>query len=456
MEPQMVLVRAAQRGKPQSINEQFSNDTKPSPLQINYLESGETRFYSNVQLVSCQGTMFKLNSALLASVSWLLHKLLEDIEKLGEDCPIVIMTEISHIHLEFIYDFITTGTVWTEELNDDVEASFMSLGINLRELSFSSVYGNKLEQDIKNVISDGDSVPEAAEIDPLDYSKNKSEAKKPRGKKRKVDLQPIVDEVDNLEPKELFSVKKESEEVFKRPKVQVCFVFSCKTCGEDFDSATKLNKHKIEIHEDELLKINNDKISKFNAKQYKKAQERLGNTVKTHAERRKERHARAGTIVCTECGKSIKNTQQNIEYHNFQHLKPSEEFKCEICNKMHVSKKHLEKHMYQVHKEKTTCDQCGAVVATRRLAQHVHNYHTPEEKKRFRCECKEDCSPDCNFHCKPIKGFWTKLNLEDHLNMHRGIKPYTCKLGCSNVSFANHANLAAHIRSFHKGIKRKK
>ena len=120
MEPGMVLVRASHGGKPQYINEQFSNDTKPSPLQINYLEFRETKFYSNVQLASCQGTKFKLNSALLASVSWLLHKLLEDIEKLGENCPIVIMTEISHIHLEFIYDFITTGTVWTEEFTADI------------------------------------------------------------------------------------------------------------------------------------------------------------------------------------------------------------------------------------------------------------------------------------------------------------------------------------------------
>merc|ERR1719204_2052408 len=44
------------------------------------------RGYSNVHLLSCQGTKFELNSAQLAAASKLLHKLLLENEKYGEGC----------------------------------------------------------------------------------------------------------------------------------------------------------------------------------------------------------------------------------------------------------------------------------------------------------------------------------------------------------------------------------
>ena len=86
MEPRMVLVRAVYRDIPQYINRQINNDSRPSSLQINYLDSTYMRGYSNVHLLSCQGTKFELNSAQLAAASKLLHKLLLENEKYGEGC----------------------------------------------------------------------------------------------------------------------------------------------------------------------------------------------------------------------------------------------------------------------------------------------------------------------------------------------------------------------------------
>jgi len=263
----------------------------------------------------------------------------------------------------------------------------------------------------------------------------------------------MVDEVDVLEHTEMYPEVEVNEEEFEcfqcnfkasnSDELKMHYLkhaISCEICGEDFDSVTKLHKHKHETGH----------------RRKGKKEARWGYTMKTLADRRKERQSMPETIVCTECGKSIRNNKQCIEGHKAQHLEPSKEFACLDCNKMFASKIQLDRHIQAVHKGKTTCDQCGAVVATRRFDMHIHNYHTPEEKKKFRCECTEDCPPDCNFHCKPVKGFWTKLGLEDHLNMHRGIKAYTCKLGCSNLFFSNNGNLSAHIRSFHKGIKRQK
>ena len=40
------------------------------------------------------------------------------------------------------------------------------------------------------------------------------------------------------------------------------------------------------------------------------------------------------------------------------------------------------------------------------------------------------------------------------MNIHNGLKPFRCELGCPDVAYANRGNLAAHVRSVHKGIKR--
>ena len=47
-----------------------------------------------------------------------------------------------------------------------------------------------------------------------------------------------------------------------------------------------------------------------------------------------------------------------------------------------------------------------------------------------------------------------KRNLQSHINIHKGLKPFKCELGCADVAFANKANLTAHIKGVHKGIKR--
>jgi len=70
-------------------------------------------------------------------------------------------------------------------------------------------------------------------------------------------------------------------------------------------------------------------------------------------------------------------------------------------------------------------------------------HHTPEHEKPFVCDI-----------CIPVKGFAIENAYEDHMNIHKGIKPHVCKL-CPNVGYANRANLVAHDRATHQGKKRK-
>ena len=84
-----------------------------------------------------------------------------------------------------------------------------------------------------------------------------------------------------------------------------------------------------------------------------------------------------------------------------------------------------------------------------KLIKHLRNKHKIEietiaksnDPERFKCD-----------FCGKI--FAKKVRLEDHMNVHKGIKPHLCPY--CNQGFACRANKCAHVKAAHKGIKRKK
>ena len=98
----------------------------------------------------------------------------------------------------------------------------------------------------------------------------------------------------------------------------------------------------------------------------------------------------------------------------------------------------LKQHKDRVHNE-TTCSECGKTVKVGKLYYHIKQYHTANENKNHHC-------PICN------KGFTNKHARDDHLNVHTGERPYTCKY-CP-ATFASQGTLGTHQRA-HLGIKRK-
>ena len=83
------------------------------------------------------------------------------------------------------------------------------------------------------------------------------------------------------------------------------------------------------------------------------------------------------------------------------------------------------------------------------LLSHLRSKHKIEietiakssDPERFKCD-----------FCGKI--FAKKIRLEDHVNVHKGLKPHIC--GFCGQGFACRANKCAHVNSAHKGIKRGK
>ena len=87
------------------------------------------------------------------------------------------------------------------------------------------------------------------------------------------------------------------------------------------------------------------------------------------------------------------------------------------------------------------CEICGKAVAKKYMANHFASHHAKDEDKPFLCQI-----------CKPVKGFINKLHFEAHMNNHAGVKPHICSY--CDAAFADKANMRAHEKATHLGIKR--
>ena len=144
-------------------------------------------------------------------------------------------------------------------------------------------------------------------------------------------------------------------------------------------------------------------------------------------------------IVCAECGK-VCNSRAHYRQHLVIHS--DSEFVCEICS--HVSKTigSLSKHRDIHSTEQIPCKDCGKIFKSAyNLYRHSLNLHTTNSERKYQCD-------------KCEKGFLIKQIYEDHLNIHRGIKPYSCDI--CDTKFGNLSNKLHHIKYVHGSSKRSK
>jgi len=214
----------------------------------------------------------------------------------------------------------------------------------------------------------------------------------------------------------------------KRPSSKnfVPKLLSCSECGKKFRFALHLEAHK-RTHEGVEKPYSCPQCDKKFAQ---------GWQLKIHEERV---HTSERPHSCSQCGQLFK-TKNGLDKHETIHtgIKP---FCCSYCGKTFREKQLLKSHeIVHTGGDKTyICSHCD------------YRCLRPSDLKaheRIHASVKAFGCPYCEFRCN------NKRNLQSHINIHKGIKPYKCELGCTDVAFANKANLSAHIKGVHKGIKR--
>ena len=110
-----------------------------------------------------------------------------------------------------------------------------------------------------------------------------------------------------------------------------------------------------------------------------------------------------------------------------------------MCDVVSKNKYSLAAHVKEQHK-KMPCSFCGIMMSESNVRKHIKSRHTDNNLKPHQCKL-----------CK--KGFGIAKNLEMHMNIHTGARPYLCN-HCGK-SYANQGNCRMHERTAHEGYKTK-
>lgn len=204
----------------------------------------------------------------------------------------------------------------------------------------------------------------------------------------------------------------------------------CPRCpGVEFKSWPEHQQHQKTAHKGVIFLT-----CKFCPEVFEEKKMRLDHVKKVHNQRVQHEQ-------CTECGKLVVKGCLKAHQETHTHLATTDPVQCTECSKWFQNKRKYWMH-YKVHR-KYCCELCGMTISLSHKKSHDLRNHTPEDKKPFRCPI-----------CIPVKGFISQLELDEHVNIHNGVKPYACDL-CPNAAYSNKANLYAHVRTTHQGKKRK-
>lgn len=141
---------------------------------------------------------------------------------------------------------------------------------------------------------------------------------------------------------------------------------------------------------------------------------------------------------CDLCAQKFPSAD-SFRYHKKRiHGDSSKMFSCETCGKKFANLPCLNRHA-ALHGDPTIpCPRCSKLLHTDQyLKRHIKSQHTDNIDRPCHCE-------QCG------KGFMTNQYLQDHMNVHLGLKPYTCRY-CS-VGFTNRSNCMAHEKKLHPDL----
>lgn len=179
-------------------------------------------------------------------------------------------------------------------------------------------------------------------------------------------------------------------------------IHECPTCSEQFDSYSKLYRHKSKEHE------TTDKLT------------------------------------CTYCQKSLKTPSSLKSHINLYHAETKTTFTCNVvgCSRAFFTKKQCMNHI-KTHDSDTreVCPECGIqVVSKHNLDKHIKRVHLKE--RNFACDI-------CDY-----RGFF-KFNIVEHMKKHLDITERD-RFYCDHCQFqsVSKTSMRTHKRSEHSGVKR--
>jgi len=378
-----------------------------------YLSSAEKM--ANVTLVTRNRQQQATHAVLLASVSPLMKVMLMEVQVTGESTTI-ILPDFTREEVELCLDSLFRGS------RDHLGRSLLdTLGVHPKEA--------KNETSKEEVIDNPD----------LNF---------------RLKCEPVTDDDEYKNDDDDYKDDDDWFEETRPPSTPN--KFPCSYCEKQFTTQKRMKCHMSLTHE-------NDGLGKYESnaaetstvcafqcqycpKKYQTQQNLTCHISRNHEEMSDYYHHVEFTDdkwVCLDCRKTFEKRHLCVLHWRQAHKTDKPMFSCDICQKKFKKKGNLKEHKNVHNRTKEfVCDLCGKSFNDKKILKlhHIKIHGTEEEKKANQ---KHVCST-CG------KAFYKKVDLDDHENIHTGVKSFRCDQ-CDFGAFTP-SGLRTHIMRIHQGL----
>ncbi|XP_053959955.1 zinc finger protein OZF-like [Anastrepha ludens] len=191
--------------------------------------------------------------------------------------------------------------------------------------------------------------------------------------------------------------------------------WNCSHCSSSFKYKKELERHTRKIHAPSVYPCPHC--------------ERKFKSSKVAENHIKAEHERTRSLICEECGESVR-TKQKLFEHMALHAGHGA-YECEKCGKQYLRKQSLKRHL-EIHGDKHICGECLLEFSTSNALKNHMKVHSDEMPYK------------CNYCGRRFKR--TK-NLKNHLITHTGLKPYSCDF--CDKTFSTGSSCRYHKKHLH-------
>ncbi|XP_067012466.2 zinc finger protein 271 isoform X2 [Anabrus simplex] len=299
------------------------------------------------------------------------------------------------------------GTVKIETLGDELEDGSKVVDVRIETLGHpqgnSSVKKN-FQVTVPAEATQTDSLLQSTIVGAIQDIMQKGEE---TGQEEVNDGEAEEEEDDDDDEDEDEDVDEDTLAMRERRKNQRLKEFKCNICGYEAPRKSALLLHQRRKHPPQYACNYCDKI--FNSILTMKIHER------THT-RLQAKSQEQTFFVCEYCGKPFRSKKTLKEHHISAHS-DEKPYQCDKCDKNYGSLSSLDIHK-STHSSETPClcDLCG------KTFKHVSNLRSHKRSHL------DDMVKNRQVCAKCGKGFRSRFHLSEHMNVHNGVRPYSCDI----------------------------